>query len=107
MFKSVGFFCFSLGFGYYNHRMVGGERDLWASSSPMPLLKQGHLKQDAQDLVLADLEYLHRRRIHNPSGQPVPVFCHPQSEEVLPHVQLQLPLLQFVPTAPCPVTGHH
>ena len=32
---------------------------------------------------------------------------HPQSEEVLPHVQVELPLLQFVPVAPCPVAGHH
>ena len=26
---------------------------------------------------------------------------------VFPHVQTELPLLQFVPVAPCPVTGHH
>ena len=32
---------------------------------------------------------------------------HPQREEVLPHVQLELPRLQFVPVAPCPVAGHH
>ena len=87
--------------------MVGVGRDLWGSPSPMPLPKQGHPEQDAQDLVLADLEYLHRRRIHNLPGQPVPVLRHPQSEEVLPHAQLELPLLQFVPIAPYPVTGHH
>jgi len=28
------------------------------------------------------------------------VLRHPQSEEVLPHLQLQLPVLQFVPIAP-------
>ena len=53
------------------------------------------------------LEYLQRRRCHNIPGQPVPGLRHPQREEVLPRVQLELPLLQFVPVAPCPVTGHH
>jgi len=28
-------------------------------------------------------------------------------EEILPHVQTELPVLQFVPIAPCSVTGHH
>jgi len=70
-----------------------------------PLPKQGHPEQAAQDLVQVDLEYLQRRRLHNLPGQPVPGLHHSQSEEVLPHVQLELPL--FVPIAPCPVTGHH
>jgi len=86
--------------------MVGVGRDLWGSSSPTPLPKQGHLEQAAQDLVQVGFEYLQRRRIHNPSEQPVPVLRHPQREEVLPHVQLELPVPQFVPVAPCPVTGH-
>jgi len=83
-----------------NHRMVGVGRDLWGSSRPTPMPKQGHLQQAAQDLVQAGLEYLQRGRIHNLSGQPVPVLHHPQSEEVLPHVQTELPVPQFVPTAP-------
>ena len=33
-------------------------RDLYASSSPIPLPKQGHLQQAAQDLAQAGLEYL-------------------------------------------------
>ena len=86
--------------------MVGVGRDFCGSSSPNPLSKQGHLQQAAQDLIYAGLEYIQRRRIHNLSGQPVPVLRHPQREEVLPHVQLELPKLQFVPVAPCPVTGH-
>jgi len=67
----------------------------------------GYPEQAAQDLVQAGLEYLQRRRLHSPSGQPVPVLRHPQREEVLPHVQMELPLLQFVPVGPCPVAGHH
>jgi len=68
-----------------NHRMVGVGRDLWGSSSPTPLPKQGHLQQAAQDLVQVGLEYLQRRRLHNLPGQPVPVLHHPQSKEVLFH----------------------
>jgi len=62
--------------------VLGLGRDLCGSPSPSPLPKQGHQEQAAQDLVQAGLEYL-QRRIHNPSGQPVPVFLHPQSEEIL------------------------
>jgi len=90
-----------------NHRMVGDGRDFCGSSSPTPLPKQGHLQQAAQHHVQAGLEYLQRRRLHNLPGQPGPVLRHPQSEEVLPHVQLALPLLQFVPVAPCPHGPHN
>ena len=88
-----------------NHRMVGVGKNLCGSSSPTPLMKQGHLQQAAQKLVQAGLQYLQRRRLHNLPGQPVPGLRHPQSEEVLPRVQAELPMLQFVPVAPCPVTG--
>ena len=71
------------------------------------LPKQGHLQQAAQDCVQVGLEHLQRRRLHNLLGQPVPVLRHPQREEVLPHVQTELPVPQFVPIAPCPVTGLH
>jgi len=57
-----------------NHRIFGVGRDLCRSSSPTPLLKQGHLQQAAQDLLQAGLEYLQRRRLHNLPGQPVPVL---------------------------------
>ena len=88
-----------------NHRMFRVERDLCGSSSPTPLPKQDHLQQAAQDRVQVGFEYLQRRRLHSLSGQPVPVLRHPQREEVLPHVQMELPMLQFVPIARCPVTG--
>ena len=90
-----------------NHRIVDIGRDLWGPSSPTPMPKQGHLEQDAQDHIQEDFEYHRRRRLHNPSGQPVPVLCHPQSKKVLPHVPMELPMVQFVPIAPCPVAGHH
>jgi len=89
------------------HIMVGVGWDLWGSSSPTLLTKQGHLKQVSQDCVQAGFEYLQRRRLHNLSGQPVPVLCHSQSEEDLPHVQMELPMVQFVPLALIHVTGHY
>ena len=90
-----------------NHRMFRVGRNLCGSPSPTPLPKQGHLQQAAQDLGQTGFEYLQRRRLHSLPGQPGPGLRHPQREEVLPPVQLELPLLQFVPVAPCPVTGHH
>jgi len=87
--------------------MVGVGRDLCGSSSPTLLPKQSHLQQVVEDLVQAGLEYLQRRTLHHLPGQPVPVLRHPQREEILPHIQTELPVLQFVPIAPCPVTGHH
>jgi len=90
-----------------NHGVVGAGRDLWGAPAPTPLPKQGHLQQAAQDRVQAGLEYLQRRRLHNLPVQPVPGLRHPQREEVLPHVQTELPMLHFVPIAPCPVAGHH
>jgi len=90
-----------------NHRMFRVGRDLCGSSSPIPLPKQGDLQQAAQDLVQAGLEYLQRRRLHKVPGQPVPGLRPPQREEVLPHVQTELPMLRFVPIAPCPVAGHY
>ena len=76
-------------------------------TQPNPLPKQGHPEQGAQHRGQAGLEYLQKRRLHSPSGQPGPGLRHPQREEVLPRVQLELPRLQFVPVAPCPVAGHH
>ena len=87
--------------------MVGPGRDVRRTTSPTPLLKQVHLEQVAQDYVQVSFENLHGGRLHSPSGQPVPVLCQPQSKEVLPHVQMEPPVFQFVPIAPGPVTGHH
>jgi len=90
-----------------NDRMLGVGRDLCGSPSPTFTPKKGHLQQAAENHVQAGLEYLQRRRLHNLPGHPVPVLRHPQREEVLPHVQTELPVLQCVPIAPCPVAGHH
>ena len=80
----------------------GWQGPLWVTQ-PNP----GHPEQAAQHRVQAGLEYLQRRRLHSLPGQPGPGLRHPQREEVLPRVQTELPVPQFVPIAPCPVTGHH
>ena len=54
-------------------------RDLWRSSGPTPLLKQGHPEQAAQDCVQMAFEYLQGWRLHSLPGQPVPVLGHPLS----------------------------
>ena len=65
-----------------------------------PLCKAGSLQQAAQVGIQAGLEYLQKRRTHNLPGQPVPVLHHPQHEEVLSHIAVELPMLQFMATSP-------
>ena len=69
--------------------MVGVGRDLWRSASPTQLLKQDHLEQVSQNRVQVGSESLQRRRLHNLSGQPVPVLGHPQREDVFPHIEME------------------
>lgn len=73
---------------------------------PQAPAKAGSLQEDAQGSFLAGFERL-QRRLHNLIGQPVPVLCHPHSENILSHVQIEIPVFQFVPGAPCSVTGNH
>jgi len=53
--------------------------------------KAGTLQYAAQVGIQTSLEYLHRRRLHNPSGQPVPMCCYPHCIEVFLHVSMELP----------------
>jgi len=86
--------------------MVRVGRDLCGSPSPTPCpsrITQSRLHSTVARGVGTSPE----KETPQPSGQPGPGLCHPQREEVLPRVQLELPLPQFVPVAPCPVAGHH
>ena len=76
------------------------------SPSPILLLQTGSPRTHSPGSYLVVFEYLHRRRLRNLSGQPVPVLCHPHSKEVISHVQMELSLLQFGPTASFPVSRH-
>ena len=72
------------------HRITEWQGLKGTSVGHLVLPKQGHLQQAAQGYAQAGFEYLQRRRLHHLPGQPVPVLCHPQREEVLPHVQMEL-----------------
>ena len=86
-----------------NHRLVEVGQDLWTSSGPTPLLRQGHLEPVAQDRVQVAFEYLQGGRLHNLSGQPVPVLSHPHSKTVFSEVQREPSVFQFVPVSSGPV----
>ena len=61
-----------------NHRIIGWLRLEEISGGhwvqPANLLKQGHLELVAQDHVQVTFGYCQGWRLHNLSGQPVPVF---------------------------------
>jgi len=58
--------------------MAEAGRHLWS----IPLLKKGQLKPAAQDCVQMDFECLQGQRLHNLSGQPVPMLSHPLSNNI-------------------------
>lgn len=74
------------------------ERVLWRSLSPIPA-KAGFLQQVVEVGIQASLEYLMRRRLHHLCRQSVPVPHHPHSKGVLSHVQMKLPVFQFMASA--------
>lgn len=85
--------------------MVEVRRDHWRSSCPNALLKQGHREPVAQCPVKRAFERVPGRRLHNLSGQPLPLRGHPHWEKRFPHVQTEPPVLQIVPVAPRPDSG--
>lgn len=56
--------------------------------------RAGSPRAGAQDHVQTDFEYL-----HNLSGQPVSMLCHPHSKEAFPRVWMALPVLHVEPHA--------
>jgi len=85
--------------------MVEVGRVFWRSSGPRALLKQIHLGLVAHNHTQTDFEDLQEERLHNITGQPVPLLGHPQTKKVFTDVQMAHTV--FVPTASGPVTGHH
>lgn len=55
------------------------------------------LEHMAQDCVQAILEYLQKRRLHNFSGQSVPVLSLLHSKEFLPHIRGSFLSIRFCP----------
>jgi len=71
-----------------------------------PCNEQGHLQLDevVQSLVQPSPECFQGWGIYHLSGQPVPVFHHPHSEEFLPYVQSKSTLFQSKTATPYPVS---
>lgn len=83
--------------------MVEVGRDVLRWPSPVPLLKQGHLEQGAQD-------YIHGSSWISPSMETLPPpwapsASHPPSKKVFSDSQRESPLFWFVSIASGPVTG--
>ena len=77
-----------------NHRGWKGPQKTTESN---PSAEAGTLQWVTQVDALLGPEYLHRRRLHNLSEQPVPVLRHPYCE-VLPHVSTELPTFKTYAT---------
>jgi len=75
-----------------NYRFWKGPQEIIESNTPA---NAGTLQQVAQVGTEMGLEYLHRRRLHNISGHPVPVLHHPSHKEVFPYFCMELPVFQF------------
>lgn len=76
-------------------------------SQSNPPAKLYSLEYVADRSFLSFSEYLQRRRIHRLSGQLVSrKLYHPQSQEVLSHVLMELPVSQIVLAGLCSVAGH-
>ncbi|KAK4830739.1 hypothetical protein QYF61_013189 [Mycteria americana] len=67
--------------GAGDNRIVEVGRDLWSSSAPNLLLKQGYLRPAAHHHVQTAFEYLQGWRLHNLSGKPVPMKCNDSKRE--------------------------
>jgi len=75
-----------------NHRGWKGPQEITKSNPPD---KAGTLEQVARVGIQVGLEYLHKRRHCNLSGQAVPVLHHPYCKEVLPRVSTELPMFKL------------
>jgi len=86
--------------------MVEVGRDLWRSSCPTHLLKQGHLETVTQDHVQTAFEYLQGGRLQPPSSATCVSACSPSEWKSFPNIQTQPPVFQFVRNASGLVAGH-
>lgn len=69
---------------WHDHKVAGLARNLWRSSIWIPLLRQVQLELVAQDHVLLSFECLQGWRLHNPSGQTIPMFEHLHNRHFFP-----------------------
>lgn len=76
--------------------MVKFGRELWWSSSPISLLKPGHLELIAQDQVHVDFEDPQGERAHCLSGQTNKNDISPFKSMLILQFQLSISLLQLI-----------
>lgn len=81
-------------------------RDFEGSFSPISLPEQEHLDQITRDCAQVGFECLQRRRLHNLWTAHSNALSLSSLGEVLPHICMELPVLQLLPVAPYPVTEH-
>lgn len=62
-----------------------------------------HMVQDCLQTVL-EFQW---GRLHSLSGPSIQVHGHLHNSQALPHIQVELPVHQVLPTASCPVAWHH
>lgn len=73
-------------------------RDHWRSLRPISLWQDGLIEYLIQDCVQMAFKYPAVRETPKPLRAIFPVLSHSHSE-VLPHVQVELPVCQFLPVA--------
>lgn len=81
--------------------------NLWRSFSLIPIPRQGHLEQATQERIQVGFECHWGGRCHDLPWQPVPVLCHAQCKDALPHVEVKFLMFYFIGIVPCPIVWHH
>lgn len=85
--------------------MTEVRRDLWRPAGPSPCSSWATQSRVPRTMPPDALRVSLRRETHNLPRKPV--LSHPHCKETLPDVQMEPPVLQFVPTGFCPVAEDH
>lgn len=80
--------------------LLGVGRDLWRWSGPTPCSSR-FTQSRLHRIVFRQGLTISRER---DSTTLWAVLCNPHNKQVFPHIQIERPVHQFLPIAPCPVT---
>lgn len=70
------------------------------------LNREGFLEHDTQDYVQTTCQYVQKRRLCKFLGQSALMVSHSHCK-VFPHIQVELPVRQFLTIASCLIAWHH
>ena len=87
-----------------NCRGQKGPPEIIKSNTPTKTHSQ---QQVIQVGIQMNFVYSQRRRLHNPSGQPVPALRHSDSKDILPCVSMETPVFHFLLITPCSIAARH